>query len=31
MNPTEDPILGDIILKLINKDRIKNMVKLKQE
>lgn len=31
INPTEDPILGDVILKLISKDKIKNIVKLKQE
>lgn len=31
LHPCEDPILGDIILKLISKDKVKNMTQLKQE
>jgi len=31
MNPKEDPLLGDILFKLISKERIKNVQALKQE
>jgi len=31
MYPKEDPILGDIIMKLISKEYVKNIVQLKQE